>query len=109
MTNLGTLDEYSSGAYGINDTSQVVGVSGGQAFITGPNGVGMTDIGTLGGTYSRPTAINNGGQVAGYSRTEDGSTHTYITGPNGAGMTDIGTVGGFTGSVGPLALTIPVR
>ena len=41
-------------ALGINDAGQVVGSSitaaGAQhAFITGPNGVGMTDLGTLGG------------------------------------------------------------
>jgi probable HAF family extracellular repeat protein len=94
-TNLGTLD---SRASGINDAGQVVGASdtaNGQthAFITGPNGVGMTDLGTLGGDFSEAYGINDTGQVVGESGTNRG-THAFITGPNGAGMTDLGTLGG---------------
>ena len=91
--------EVISPAYGINDAGQVVGYSdtaaGAQhAFITGPNGVGMTDLGTLGGGYSYAYGINDAGQVVGYSDTAAGARHAFITGPNGVGMTDLGTLGG---------------
>ena len=58
-------------AFGINDAGQVVGRSftaGGahHAFITGPDGMGMRDLGTLGGTdYSDADGINDAGQVVG--------------------------------------------
>ena len=87
---------WSSVRLGINDAGQVVGYCrrGPHAFITGPNGVGMTDLGTLGGDYSVAYGINDAGQVVGYSSTAAGAHHAFITGPNGVGMTDLGTLGG---------------
>src|SRR4051812_8137061 len=52
-----------------------------------------TDIGTLGGTYTRASDINDAGQIVGDS-TSAGDSYTYlpfITGPNGMGMRNLGT------------------
>jgi probable HAF family extracellular repeat protein len=104
MRDLGSFGGGFSTAHGINDTGQVVGFSetagGGQhAFITGPDGMGMRDLGTLGGTgshdYSVASGINDAGQVAGGSDTVgNGNAHAFITGPNGMGMRDLGTLSG---------------
>jgi len=103
LTDLGTLGgPFSHGSQGsqgsdINDAGQVVGLSttadgSSHAFITGPNGMGMTDLGTLGGSYIEASAINDTGQVVGFSYTGDGSSHAFITGPNGMGMTDLNSI-----------------
>ena len=52
MTDLGTFGGRQSYAYGISDAGQVVGRSdtaagAPHAFITGPNGVGMTNLNSL--------------------------------------------------------------
>ena len=90
-------------ARGVNDLGQVIGytITAGRdqhAFITGPNGVGITDIGTLGGENSVAEGINGAGRVVGWAETAGRSAHAFITGPNGAGMTDLGTLGGFSSS-----------
>ena len=51
----------------------------------------MTDLGTLGGTYSYATAINEQGQVVGISLIGS-EMHAFIW-HNGR-MTDLGTLGG---------------
>jgi probable HAF family extracellular repeat protein len=56
----------------------------------------MTDLGTLGGTRSSATGINDAGRVVGYSNTASGEGHAFITGLNGMGMTDLGTLGGLS-------------
>ncbi len=94
MTDLGTLGGTSSFAIGLNDAGQVIGHSttaagASHAFITGPDGVGLTDLGTLG-----EASINGAGQVAGGFSAPQGMLHAFITGPNGAGVTDLGTLGG---------------
>ena len=89
MTDLGTLSGKSSVALGINNSGQVVGEFSngyfgyGNIFFTGPNGIGMTDL----GIYSDAlfAGINDSGQIAGTSYPRTG----FITGPNGIGRTDL--------------------
>jgi probable HAF family extracellular repeat protein len=64
------------------------------AFVTGANGTGVTDLGTLGGDESYGTAINDAGQVVGWAETQEGIRHAFITGPDGTGMTDLNLVFG---------------
>ena len=106
MRDLGSLDGCNSMARGINDAGQVVGYfltsveawlqeAPTHAFITGPNGMGMRDLGTLGGSISSyASGINDRGQVVGSSMslTDQGgyNQHAFITSPNGIGMRDLG-------------------
>jgi probable HAF family extracellular repeat protein len=52
----------------------------------------VVDLGTLGGGQSEATAINDMGQVVGYSQVEDGKHHAFLW--SGGAMTDLGTLGG---------------
>lgn len=106
VTPLGTLggidnsgNSSSSQPFGINDAGRVVGYSlsiegNEHAFITGPNGVGIRDLGTLGGAGSHARGINDAGQVVGRSNMAGGANHAFITAPDGIGMRDLGTLGG---------------
>ena len=98
------------GARGINDAGQVVGYSvpsgthwpseRSHAFITGPNGAGIRDLGTLYDyDLSIASAINNAGQVVGFSVKSfcdlcevPDTPHAFITGPDGVGMTDLNSL-----------------
>ena len=103
MADLGTLGGRNSFGSDINDTGQAVGTSDtigdngdlfgpSHAFITNPGGVGMTDLGTLGGSSSGASGINASGQVVGSSVTTTGTSHAFITGPDGASMTDLNSL-----------------
>jgi len=74
MTDLGTLGGQSSQAYDINSFGQVVGwaetgiANRKHAFITGPDGDGITDLNSLitlenGIFFSDATGINDSGQI----------------------------------------------
>jgi len=53
----------------------------------------MIDLGTLGGTYSDASAINDRGQVTGYAYPAGGYSHAFRWTASG-GMQDLGTLGG---------------
>lgn len=86
----------------INDRGQIAGsydasfFGGKKAFLTGENGVGLTELGNLGGNHTGVTGLNDLGQVVGLSRIagNDALYHAYITGADGLGITDLGTLGG---------------
>ncbi|MFC5924369.1 hypothetical protein [Micromonospora vulcania] len=84
----GALTQIGSEAVGINNRGQVVGAANGRAF-RWRNGT-LTDLGTLGGDWSRATAINDRGVVVGYSSTVD-QWHPFLW-RNGV-MTDLTTRG----------------
>jgi probable HAF family extracellular repeat protein len=55
----------------------------------------ITDLGTLGGTQSVGQAINNSGQITGFSDTVGNSTfHAFVIFPPYTAMIDLGTLGG---------------
>jgi probable HAF family extracellular repeat protein len=57
-------------------------------------GAGLADIGTLGGTYSEGTSINNRGEIAGISTVANGATHLFLY--TQGHMHDLGTAAGQT-------------
>ena len=70
---------------GINDLGQIVGLLDSIGFVW-QNGV-MTGLGTLGGSFSYASRINNSGQTVGHSGTASGQVHAFLH-QNGQ-MTDL--------------------
>ena len=120
LKDLGTLSNgyTDSQGNGVNASGQVVGTSptsrtfisgnGTHAFLSGANGAGLKDLGTLpgGGDFSIGYGVNNSGQVTGVSHngTTDANgftiTHAFLSGANGLVLTDLGTLPGDTNSEG---------
>jgi probable HAF family extracellular repeat protein len=96
MRDLGLLhaDDVISFAEGINNSGQVVGVSGTSAFLWSQE-TGMQDLGNLGGDSSTvANSINNLGQVVGQSALPGNvEFHTFLW-SQATGMQDLGTLGG---------------
>ena len=98
-----------SDAYSINNAGQVTGwlTTGTCPTVFSPvpaclgnthaflyTGAGLADIGTLGGTYSEGTSINNLGEIAGISTVTNGATHLFLY--TQGHMRDLGTAAGQT-------------
>jgi probable HAF family extracellular repeat protein len=107
MKDLGTLGGPDSLAQGVNNLGQVTGFSYTNSQANPSTGVptlhpflwefgAMKDLGSLGGTVAAATAINDGGQVIGWSNLAgDTQYHPFLWDRDG--MTDLKTLGGSNG------------
>lgn len=85
-----------SAAYAVSNTGAVVGdgqLTNGsfRAVVWNPDG-SVTVLGTLGGTRSQGTAVNDSGDVAGFASLADGYQNAFAE--IGGMMIDLGTLGG---------------
>jgi probable HAF family extracellular repeat protein len=89
LKDLGTLPGFnSSQGQAVNDAGQVAGFSytaepigppgPPHAFLSGPGGGALQDLGTLGGTSSGAFGVNGSGQVVGYAYTASGAEHAFF-------------------------------
>ena len=109
LTDLGTIPgDTGSEAWGMNNAGQVVGYSGPyngspdcHAFLY--TGGQMHDLGNLGGygMGNRANAINNNGQIVGWSTNASGDRDGFLY-SNGQ-MQDLGNLGGIYGLIGSVA------
>jgi probable HAF family extracellular repeat protein len=99
MTDTGTF-----AGIAVNDSGLVAGDinSGGVggttlAYVRAVSGT-LQPLGTLGGTWTQPNAMNGSGQVAGFATTAGGVRNAFLY--TGGVMTDLGTLGGMDTSDG---------
>lgn len=85
----GVLTELPGSASALNNAGQIAGTNTTAYVSTG--GV-IQDLGTLGGSFSRATDINDRGQVVGWAERADHSLHPFLW-DNGS-MRDLGSFGG---------------
>lgn len=89
------LGEFGSSGHAINDAGTVLVRAapglGSRTYLL--NGNDAVDIGTLGGSFTYGTAINNKGEIAGYSLIEDFSPPNAFLFSEGR-MVDLGRLGG---------------
>lgn len=100
LTDLGTMPGYGadSYAYGISDAGKIVVAAFAthddtwpRAFLTEANHTPPQDLGTLGGNYSRPFAINAAGIVVGTSQTNV-DWHAFVYDPSVGKMVDLNSL-----------------
>ena len=116
LKDLGTLPgSFYSKGFGVNASGQVAGSATvgpsldfyldtpQHAFLSGPNGGALQDLGTLpGGSSSLGRAVNDRGEVVGISSVAGGVAHAFLSAPNGGALKDLGTLpgGDFSGGHG---------
>jgi probable HAF family extracellular repeat protein len=100
VTDLGTLTGYFSYALNMNNSGQVVGLSGNDVFRTAANQPihpVTDDLGAFGGYCAYAYGVNDCGQVVGFSLTANGGAIAFRSAPNQPGapaMNDLGSLGG---------------
>jgi probable HAF family extracellular repeat protein len=95
LEDLGSADDLSTHAVGINAAGQVAGVVsdgwGTQACLY-QAGIGLTPLGTLGGSYGDATALNDAGQVVGEADTVGNRARHAVRWTDGEAK-DLGALG----------------
>jgi chitinase len=88
-----------TGATSLNNLGQVVGnftipddPDNRRAFLRQPNGR-LTVLGTFGALQAIPMAINDRGQIAGWTNTVDGGIHAFLLQPGSRTPQDLGSLG----------------
>lgn len=81
-------------SFNMNDSGQVVGEmryndNMPHAYVTGANGVGVTDLGTLGSLMSNALGINKAGQIVGDYGDNQTLWHAFITDAGGKNPRDL--------------------